>query len=58
MSLFSYHKKVGKTGKQGNSKKKLRKEKLVTSTGKNARSETNSTPAAPRFKPELTLPVV
>lgn len=45
-------------GKQGNSIKKLKKEKIVGTTGKSARSETNSITMAPRVKPELTLPVM
>lgn len=45
-------------GKQGNSIKKLKKEKIVGATGKSARSETNSITMAPRVKPELTLPVM
>ncbi|XXG51885.1 hypothetical protein AAC387_Pa03g0350 [Persea americana] len=45
-------------GKQGNSIKKSKKEKIVGATGKSARSETNSISMALRVKPELTLPVM
>lgn len=45
-------------GKQGASIKKLKKEKAASATGKTARPETNSLPAAPRVKSALTLPIV
>lgn len=45
-------------GKQGNSVKKLKKDKIVGATGKSARSETNSISIPSRVKPELTLPVM
>ncbi|PIA42639.1 hypothetical protein AQUCO_02000230v1 [Aquilegia coerulea] len=45
-------------GKQGSSVKKLKKDKIVGTTGKNVRSETNTVSMAPRVKPELTLPVL
>ncbi|XAR57682.1 hypothetical protein NMG60_11025924 [Bertholletia excelsa] len=45
-------------GKQGASLKKLKKDKVVGATGKAARTETTSVPAAPRVKPELALPVM
>ncbi|KAF7098497.1 hypothetical protein CFC21_100237 [Triticum aestivum] len=44
-------------GKQGGPlNKKLKKDKLVGATGKNTKSETSMISAAPRVKPELTLP--
>ncbi|KAF5936297.1 hypothetical protein HYC85_027426 [Camellia sinensis] len=43
-------------GKQGASLKKLKKDKVVGATGKAVRIETNTVPAAPRVKSELTLP--
>ncbi|KAK9130414.1 hypothetical protein Sjap_010901 [Stephania japonica] len=45
-------------GKQGPSIKKLKKDKVVGTTGKNIRSETNIVSMAPRVKAELTLPVM
>ncbi|XP_052210285.1 transcription initiation factor TFIID subunit 5 [Diospyros lotus] len=45
-------------GKQGATLKKLKKDKVVGTTGKAARSEGNIVAAAPRVKPELTLPVI
>ncbi|KAI8569275.1 hypothetical protein RHMOL_Rhmol02G0266300 [Rhododendron molle] len=45
-------------GKQGASLKKLKKDKVVGSTGKAVRTEVNAVPAAPRVKAELTLPVM
>ncbi|THG05229.1 hypothetical protein TEA_013674 [Camellia sinensis var. sinensis] len=45
-------------GKQGASLKKLKKDKVVGATGKAVRIETNTVPAAPRAKSELTLPVM
>ncbi|KAH1131620.1 hypothetical protein J1N35_002998 [Gossypium stocksii] len=45
-------------GKQGASTKKLKKDKAVNATAKSARPEAKPTPAAPRVKPELTLPVM
>ncbi|KAK9100240.1 hypothetical protein Scep_023670 [Stephania cephalantha] len=45
-------------GKQGPSIKKLKKDKVVGTTGKNIRSETNVVSMAPRVKADLTLPVM
>ncbi|MBA0821074.1 hypothetical protein Goarm_017952 [Gossypium armourianum] len=45
-------------GKQGASTKKLKKDKAVNATAKSARPEAKPTPAAPRVKPELSLPVM
>ncbi|OVA10083.1 WD40 repeat [Macleaya cordata] len=45
-------------GKQGPSVKKLKKDKVLGTTGKSIRSETNTVSMAPRVKPELTLPVM
>ncbi|KAG5563029.1 hypothetical protein RHGRI_005693 [Rhododendron griersonianum] len=45
-------------GKQGASLKKLKKDKVVGSTGKAVRTEVNTVSAAPRVKAELTLPVM
>ncbi|KAL5993714.1 hypothetical protein ACLOJK_040972 [Asimina triloba] len=50
--------KIGEGGKQGNSTKKLKKDKNVSATGKSVRSENNTVSTAPRVKPELTLPVM
>uniref|UniRef100_A0A0E0LIB7 TFIID subunit TAF5 NTD2 domain-containing protein n=1 Tax=Oryza punctata TaxID=4537 RepID=A0A0E0LIB7_ORYPU len=44
-------------GKQGGSHKKIKKDKLVGTTGKNMKSETSMVSVAPRVKPELTLPM-
>ncbi|XP_044428621.1 transcription initiation factor TFIID subunit 5 [Triticum aestivum] len=52
-------KKSSEGGKQGGSlTKKLKKDKLVGATGKNTKSETSMISAAPRVKPELTLPAM
>ncbi|XP_020237888.1 transcription initiation factor TFIID subunit 5 [Cajanus cajan] len=45
-------------GKQGASVKKVKKDKGGSATGKNAKPESNTAPAAPRVKPELPLPVI
>ncbi|KAF6171286.1 hypothetical protein GIB67_036954 [Kingdonia uniflora] len=45
-------------GKQSTSVKKLKKDKVVGTTGKSVRSETNTVSTAPRVKPELALPTV
>ncbi|GFZ08296.1 TBP-associated factor 5 [Actinidia rufa] len=45
-------------GKQGGSLKKSKKDKVAGGTGKAACIEGNTVPAAPRVKPELTLPVM
>ncbi|GMI95110.1 TBP-associated factor 5 [Hibiscus trionum] len=45
-------------GKQGSSTKKLKKDKSVNTTAKSARPEAKTTSAAPRVKPELTLPIM
>ncbi|CAJ1972394.1 unnamed protein product [Sphenostylis stenocarpa] len=45
-------------GKQGNSVKKVKKDKVSSATGKNAKPEANTISAAPRIKPELPLPTV
>ncbi|KAK6927628.1 TFIID subunit TAF5, NTD2 domain [Dillenia turbinata] len=50
-------KQTAEGGKQGASLKKMKKEKIVGSTAKNARPEANVV-VAPRVKPELTLPVM
>ncbi|KAE8784664.1 Transcription initiation factor TFIID subunit 5 [Hordeum vulgare] len=50
-------KKSSEGGKQGGSlNKKLKKDKFVGPTRKNTKSETSMVSAAPRVKPELTLP--
>ncbi|XP_074583367.1 transcription initiation factor TFIID subunit 5-like isoform X1 [Curcuma longa] len=41
---------------QGVAVRRIKKDKLVSATGANARSETSAVSAAPRMKPELTLP--
>ncbi|XP_027941717.1 transcription initiation factor TFIID subunit 5-like isoform X2 [Vigna unguiculata] len=45
-------------GKQGNSVKKVKKDKVSSATGKNAKPEASTISAAPRIKPELPLPTV
>ncbi|XP_057433615.1 transcription initiation factor TFIID subunit 5 [Lotus japonicus] len=45
-------------GKQGSSVKKVKKDKGGSATGKNAKPEVNTVPAAPRVKPELSLPII
>ncbi|KAM7459563.1 hypothetical protein LguiA_036557 [Lonicera macranthoides] len=45
-------------GKQGASLKKMKKDKVVGATGKASRTEAITVSAAPRVKPELTLPVI
>ena len=45
-------------GKQGGSLKKSKKDKVAGGTGKAACIEGNTVSAAPRVKPELTLPVM
>ncbi|KAK7311907.1 hypothetical protein RJT34_10373 [Clitoria ternatea] len=45
-------------GKQGASVKKVKKDKSGTGTGKSAKPEANTVPAAPRVKPELPLPII
>ncbi|KAK8535205.1 hypothetical protein V6N12_056734 [Hibiscus sabdariffa] len=45
-------------GKQGSSTKKLKKDKVVNATAKSTRPEAKTTSAAPRVKPELTLPIM
>uniref|UniRef100_A0ACD5ZZP5 Uncharacterized protein n=1 Tax=Avena sativa TaxID=4498 RepID=A0ACD5ZZP5_AVESA len=51
-------KKSSEGGKQGGPLKKLKKDKVVGATGKNNKSETSMVSAAPRVKPELTLPAM
>ncbi|KAF5726275.1 hypothetical protein HS088_TW23G01017 [Tripterygium wilfordii] len=46
------------SGKQGASLKKMKKEKAASATTKAVRPEANTIAAAPRVKPELTLPVM
>ncbi|KAK3134221.1 hypothetical protein QOZ80_6AG0546510 [Eleusine coracana subsp. coracana] len=50
-------KKNSEGGKQSASIKKAKKDKLVGATGKNVKTEISMVSAAPRVKPELTLPV-
>ncbi|KAL5074444.1 hypothetical protein RYX36_013428 [Vicia faba] len=45
-------------GKQGTSVKKIKKDKGGSATGKSAKPEVNTVPAAPRVKPELPLPTI
>ncbi|KAL6960507.1 Transcription initiation factor TFIID subunit 5 [Sarracenia purpurea var. burkii] len=45
-------------GKQGASLKKMKKDKVVSATGKAVRAEGNTVSPAPRVKSELTLPVM
>ncbi|GJN38959.1 hypothetical protein PR202_gb28045 [Eleusine coracana subsp. coracana] len=51
------YKKNSEGGKQSASIKKAKKDKLVGATGKNVKTEISMVSAAPRVKPELTLPV-
>ncbi|KAE8656634.1 Transcription initiation factor TFIID subunit 5 [Hibiscus syriacus] len=46
------------SGKQGASTKKLKKEKGLNATAKSARTEASTTPAAPRVKSKLPLPLM
>ncbi|KAE8731668.1 Transcription initiation factor TFIID subunit 5 [Hibiscus syriacus] len=46
------------SGKQGASTKKLKKEKSLNATAKSARPEASTTPAAPRVKSKLPLPLM
>jgi hypothetical protein len=55
--LLLVQKKSSEGGKQGGPlNKKLKKDKVVGATGKNNKSEASMVSAAPRVKPELTLP--
>ncbi|XP_014501696.1 transcription initiation factor TFIID subunit 5 [Vigna radiata var. radiata] len=45
-------------GKQGGSVKKVKKDKGGSTTGKSAKPEASTVPAAPRVKPELPLPLI
>ncbi|XP_061365258.1 transcription initiation factor TFIID subunit 5-like isoform X3 [Gastrolobium bilobum] len=45
-------------GKQGASIKKVKKDKGGSATGKSAKPEANTVSAAPRVKPELSLPII
>lgn len=45
-------------GKQGNTNKKMKKDKVVGATAKAHRSESVAVSGAPRVKPELALPAV
>ncbi|CAH1447913.1 unnamed protein product [Lactuca virosa] len=51
-------KKSADGGKQGGPLKKLKKDKVVGGAGKAARGEGDKSTAAPRVKPELTLPTI
>ncbi|KAI3494563.1 hypothetical protein L1887_40695 [Cichorium endivia] len=51
-------KKSTEGGKQGGPLKKLKKDKVVGGAGKAARGEGDKSAAAPRVKPELTLPTI
>jgi hypothetical protein len=54
---YSLQKRNSEGGKQGASVKKTKKDKLVGANVKNVKTETSMVSAAPRVKPELTLPV-
>ncbi|XP_022889781.1 transcription initiation factor TFIID subunit 5-like isoform X5 [Olea europaea var. sylvestris] len=58
--LFFVHvqKRSADGGKGGSMQKKLKKDKVVATTGKASRSESSTTSGAPRVKPELTLPII
>jgi hypothetical protein len=56
--IFLVQKKSSEGGKQGGPPKKLKKDKVVGATGKNNKSEASMISAAPRVKPELTLPAM
>ncbi|KAL2317983.1 hypothetical protein Fmac_031859 [Flemingia macrophylla] len=45
-------------GKQGSSVKKVRKDKAISATGKNAKPEVSTISAVPRIKPELPVSTV
>ncbi|KAK1430720.1 hypothetical protein QVD17_13669 [Tagetes erecta] len=51
-------KKSAEGGKQGGPLKKLKKDKVGGAAGKGARGEVEKAAAAPRVKPELTLPTI
>ncbi|KAG9452193.1 hypothetical protein H6P81_005097 [Aristolochia fimbriata] len=51
-------KRKGDGGKQGNTSKKLKKEKVVGASGKTVRPEAHSVSMASRVKAELALPVI
>ncbi|KVH91667.1 hypothetical protein Ccrd_006296, partial [Cynara cardunculus var. scolymus] len=51
-------KKSTEGGKQGGPLKKLKKDKVAGAAGKGARGEGEKASAAPRVKPELTLPTI
>jgi hypothetical protein len=55
--IFLVQKKSSEGGKQGGPPKKL-KTKVVGATGKNNKFEASTISAAPRVKPELTLPAM
>lgn len=56
--MFLVQKRTVEGGKQGTSLKKMKKDKVVGATGKASRTEAITVSAAPRVKPELTLPVM
>ncbi|CAI9112237.1 OLC1v1012656C2 [Oldenlandia corymbosa var. corymbosa] len=51
-------KRLQEGGKQGSSLKKLKKDKVAVATGRGSRAESSTVSAAPRVKPELTLPSI
>jgi hypothetical protein len=53
---YSLQKRNSEGGKQGGSVKKTKKDKFVGANVKNVKTETSMVSAAPRVKPELTLP--
>ena len=58
MICIILQKKSTEGGKQGGPLKKLKKDKVVGGAGKAARGEGDKSTAAPRVKPELTLPTM
>lgn len=58
LMMFIFQKKSADGGKQGGPLKKLKKDKVVGGAGKAARGEGDKSTAAPRVKPELTLPTM
>lgn len=56
--MLFVQKKSAEGGKQGGPLKKLKKDKVGGAAGKGARGEGDKAAAAPRVKPELTLPTM
>lgn len=57
-SFFYVQKRTVDGNKQGNTLKKLKKDKVSSASAKASRSENVTVSGAPRVKPELPLPVM